>query len=115
MFTTEQFKLEAKEYQKLSVIRDDIKEIVIESFVDIIEFEDHRTLFLYSEALKDLIESVVCENYKGVVHTVDIENEYSEKLLVTLNFVLDRCTREFQLDEYDFKSFIEEKEEEDAI
>ncbi len=34
-----QFKKEAKKYQKMSVIRDEIKETIIEAFFDVIDFD----------------------------------------------------------------------------
>ena len=67
MLTNLEFQKEAEEYQKLSTLRDEVKETIVEAFADVMEHEEHRTFFLWAEALYDLVHSVVEENYKGII------------------------------------------------
>ena len=112
MLTTKEFQDEAEAYQKVSVIRDEVKVVIVEAFADVMCHDNHRTFFLYTEALYDLTQSVVSENYKGVIFSVNVTVN-QEDLEVTLNFVYEYCVREFKLTEYDFKSYKEERDEEE--
>ena len=102
MKTVEFFKEEAVEYQRLTEIAEEVKDLLIECFTPIINFKDHRTLYKYTDAIQDVILSIVSENYAGVIHEVDIKDS-SEELEVTLDFVFDKSERTFLVCESDFK------------
>lgn len=54
-------------------------------------------------ALKDTIENIVYEDYKRVIHTVDITMDQNMHVHVELTFSYDNCVRNFMLTEYSFE------------
>ena len=112
MLTIEQLKQEAKDYQKVTDTCVEFKDLVLEVFYKVIDFEDHQTFWNYREAIVDVMLSIVNENYKGIIYSLEFKDNF-DNLDITLNFVYDNSVREFKLTEYDFKSYAESQEEED--
>jgi hypothetical protein len=113
MKSIQEFKTEAVQYQQLTKVSEGIKDLVLESFVDVMDFEEeeYNVFWKSRDALQDLVYSVVYENYKSVIYSVDV-TEDMESLIITLNFILDSCTRTFKLSETCFKFYKESLEEE---